>query len=63
MSPPDEHGYCSLGTSVDCVRAAMIKSKYIIGKMTKISYVYELMRLISLNLPLIFYSSGKQTDA
>nr|CAD7462814.1 unnamed protein product [Timema tahoe] len=27
VSPPDQHGYCSIGTSVDCVRAALIHSK------------------------------------
>ncbi|VVD00425.1 unnamed protein product [Leptidea sinapis] len=32
VSPPDQHGYCSLGTSVDCVRAALINSKYIIAQ-------------------------------
>lgn len=32
VSPPDTHGYCSLGTSVDCVRAAMIHSKVIIAQ-------------------------------
>lgn len=31
VSPPDQHGYCSLGTSVDCVRAALVNSKVIIG--------------------------------
>ncbi|CAG2058085.1 unnamed protein product [Timema podura] len=29
VSPPDQHGYCSIGTSVDCVRAALIHSKCI----------------------------------
>ncbi|XP_044271680.1 4-hydroxybutyrate coenzyme A transferase [Tribolium madens] len=32
VSPPDDHGYCSLGTSVDCVRAAMTNSKMIIAQ-------------------------------
>ncbi|XP_065349547.1 4-hydroxybutyrate coenzyme A transferase [Cloeon dipterum] len=32
VSPPDEHGYCSLGTSVDCVRTAMSYSKFIIAQ-------------------------------
>lgn len=31
VSPPDQHGYCSLGTSVDCVRAALQHSKVIVG--------------------------------
>lgn len=32
VSPPDKKGYCSLGTSVDCVRSAVSHSKYIVGK-------------------------------
>lgn len=32
VSPPDEHGYCSLGTSVDTTRAALIHAKHIIGQ-------------------------------
>ncbi|CAH1171100.1 unnamed protein product [Phaedon cochleariae] len=32
VSPPDQHGYCSLGTSVDCVRAGMSNSRIIIAQ-------------------------------
>ncbi|RZC39385.1 uncharacterized protein BDFB_006312, partial [Asbolus verrucosus] len=32
VSPPDDHGYCSLGTSIDCVRAALTNSKTIIAQ-------------------------------
>lgn len=32
VSPPDQHGYCSLGTSVDCVRAALVHSKVIVAQ-------------------------------
>ncbi|XP_068625622.1 4-hydroxybutyrate coenzyme A transferase [Battus philenor] len=32
VSPPDQHGYCSLGTSVDCVRSALVNSKIIIAQ-------------------------------
>lgn len=31
VSPPDSHGYCTLGTSVDCVRAGLMHSKRIVG--------------------------------
>jgi len=31
VSPPDEHGYCSLGTSIDCARSALIAAKHVIG--------------------------------
>src|SRR5476651_1246400 len=32
VSPPDEHGYCSLGTSVDIARAAVETAKYVIAQ-------------------------------
>ncbi|CAG2114451.1 unnamed protein product, partial [Medioppia subpectinata] len=32
VTPADKHGYHSLGTSVDCVRAALQHTKYIIGQ-------------------------------
>lgn len=35
VSPPDNHGYCSLGTSVDCVRAALTHSKKIVAQINK----------------------------
>ena len=34
VSPPDHHGFCSLGASVDCTRAAVQQAKYIIGRFT-----------------------------
>lgn len=35
VAGPDEHGYCSLGTSVDCVRSACLNSKFIIAQVNK----------------------------
>lgn len=35
VSPPDKHGFCSLGTSVDCVRAALTKSKTIVAQVNQ----------------------------
>lgn len=32
VSPPDRHGYCSLGTSVDIVRAAISKAEHVIAQ-------------------------------
>ncbi len=32
VTTPDSHGFCSLGPSVDCVRAALQNSNYIIGE-------------------------------
>ena len=31
VSSPDKHGFCTLGPSVDCTRAAIQNAKYIIG--------------------------------
>jgi len=35
LTPADKHGYHSLGTSIDTVRAALRKSKYIIGQVNR----------------------------
>lgn len=35
VSPPDNHGYATLGTSVDCVRAALENSKVIVAQVNK----------------------------
>ncbi|XP_060824400.1 4-hydroxybutyrate coenzyme A transferase-like isoform X2 [Bombus pascuorum] len=35
VTPPDQHGYCSLGTSVDCVRSAVSNSTRIVALVNK----------------------------
>lgn len=35
VSPPDQHGFCSLGTSVDCVRAGLMHSKRIVAQINR----------------------------
>jgi len=35
LTPPDKHGYCSLGSSIDITRAALQKSEIIIGQVNK----------------------------
>ena len=35
VSPPDKHGYCSLGTSVDIARSAVKNAKYVIAQINK----------------------------
>lgn len=35
VSPPDQHGYCSLGTSVDVARPAIETAKFIIAQINK----------------------------
>ena len=34
VSPPDEHGFCTLGTNVDCARAAVQNARLILGNST-----------------------------
>lgn len=31
ISPPDNHGYCTLSTSVDTALAAVLTAKYVVG--------------------------------
>jgi acyl-CoA hydrolase len=35
LSPPDEHGWCTLGTSVDCARAAFDNARIIIAEINE----------------------------
>ncbi|KAK3105440.1 hypothetical protein FSP39_025290 [Pinctada imbricata] len=35
LSPPDNHGFCSLGPGVDCTRAAVQNANFIIGMVNK----------------------------
>ena len=38
VSAPDAKGFCSLGTSVDCTRAAICQAKIIVGKYVRICF-------------------------
>lgn len=35
VSPPDKHGYCSLGTSVDIMRAGVQCAKHVVGHLNE----------------------------
>jgi acyl-CoA hydrolase len=35
VSPPDRHGFCSLGTSVDCARAAVDSARFIVAEVNE----------------------------
>lgn len=43
VSPPDKHGFCTLGPSVDCTRSAIQNAKYIIGRVLTFSLVEVLL--------------------
>jgi len=69
VSPPDSHGYCSLGTSVDIARAAVDTAKYVIAQVNPLmprthgeSFVHigriDAMVWHQEELPEIDYASG-----
>ena len=68
VSPPDKHGFCSLGTSVDIARSAVKHARHIIAQVNPqmprthgdgIIHVKDIQTLIQVNdaLPEVSYSS------
>lgn len=71
VSPPDNHGFCSLGTSVDCVRAAVQASKFIIAQINEnmprtfgdsIIHQSHIDCAVPCNDPLPVHGGGKPSD-
>lgn len=61
VSPPDKHGFCSLGTSVDITRSAVKNAKYIIAQVNDqmprshgdgIIHIREINAMVHVNEPL-----------
>lgn len=50
LSPPDKHGFCSLGPSVDCVRAAIQNAKHIIGLKSILSLSVQVCQVCPVNI-------------
>ncbi len=72
VSPPDDRGYCSLGVSVDVVRAAYKASQMVIAEVNPrqartqgYSYVHikELDYMVEVDHPLYTYEPKPPTDA
>ena len=70
LSPPDRHGYCSLGTSVDAARAAVDSARFVIAEIneqmprTHGNTAVPLDRIdafIRTNRPLSEHSPGEET--
>lgn len=68
VSPPDKHGFCSLGTSVDIARSAVKNAKFIIAQVNEqmprthgdgIIHIKEINAIVHVNeaLPEVNYSS------
>lgn len=62
VSPPDSHGFCSLGTSVDCARAAVDHAELIIAEINhqmprtfgnSSIHISEIHRAVEVDRPLI----------
>jgi 4-hydroxybutyrate CoA-transferase len=71
LSPPDRHGYCSLGTSVDAARAAVDSARFVIAEIneqmprTHGNSAVPFDRIdafIHTNRPLIEHAPGVETD-
>ena len=69
LSPPDKHGYCSLGTSVDIARSAIKNAKYVIAQVNKqmprthgdgIIHVSQIDEIVEIDeaLPEVNYANG-----
>lgn len=74
VSPPDKHGYCSLGTSVDIVRSAIQKAEHVIAQVNSrmprthgdgIMHVSTFDTLVNVDdeLPEVSYASKVDEDA
>lgn len=74
VSPPDKHGYCSLGTSVDIARSAVRHAKYVIAQVNEnmprtmgdgLLHISKINRLVKGNaiLPEVKYSEGVTPEA
>jgi acyl-CoA hydrolase len=71
VSPPDKHGCCSLGTSVDIVRSAINNAKYVIAQVNKqmprthgdgFIHIAEIDKLVDVDEALPEVSYNKKID-
>ena len=71
LSPPDRHGYCSLGTSVDAARAAVDSARFIIAEINEqmprthgntAVHFDRIDAFVHSNRPLIEHAPGIETE-
>lgn len=69
VSPPDKHGFCSLGISVDISRSAVKHARYVIAQVNPqmprthgdgLIHISEINTLVEINEPLPEINYGKQ---
>ncbi|HNI44420.1 MAG TPA: acetyl-CoA hydrolase/transferase C-terminal domain-containing protein [Chitinophagales bacterium] len=72
VSPPDKHGYCSLGTSVDIVRAAISNAKHVIAQVNRqmprthgdgLIRMENITAIVEIDEPLPEVSYGQKVDS
>jgi acyl-CoA hydrolase len=72
LSPPDKHGFCSLGTSIDVVRSAMNNAKFIIAQINKqmprthgdgIVHLSQVNAIVEVDSPLPEVNYSEKIDA
>ncbi|MBL7787532.1 MAG: acetyl-CoA hydrolase/transferase family protein [Chitinophagales bacterium] len=72
VSPPDKHGYCSLGTSVDIVRAAISNAKHVIAQVNRqmprthgdgLIRMENISAIVEIDEPLPEVSYGQKVDS
>jgi acyl-CoA hydrolase len=71
VSPPDQHGYCSLGTSVDIVRSALQSARHIIAQVNKqmprthgdgVIHQSQIHAMMEIDMPLPEVNYSAKTD-
>ena len=71
VSPPDRHGYCSLGVSVEAILAAIDNAKHVIALINKqmprihgegIIHISELDTFVEVNRPIPEFNMPEPTD-
>lgn len=71
VSPPDKHGFCSLGTSVDITRSALKNAKHVVAQINRqmprthgdgIIHISEINTAIEVDEPLPEVSYQKKVD-
>ena len=72
VSPPNKHGYCSLGTSVDIVRAAISNAKHVIAQVNRqmprthgdgLIRMENITAIVEIDEPLPEVSYGQKVDS
>lgn len=71
VSPPDSHGFCSLGVSVDIVKAAVESAEYVIAEVNgnmprtlgdSFLHVSQIQAMVESQLPILEHTGAQPSD-